>query len=134
MAAGCTALVIQRSSSETMGHASVAGGLTDTGVTAPVTGSPRDAPGGNGGAEPGGGVFMTRSGAAGIRRRRILRRGRISGFVDRPVRHAGRYGSWGTRVIGKRDRRALAQNRNLQRKVGSAYAGTANGAEANDAR
>src|SRR4029450_6623666 len=32
IAAGCTAPVIQRSSSETIGHASVAGGLTATGV------------------------------------------------------------------------------------------------------
>jgi hypothetical protein len=32
IAAGCTAPVIQRSSSETIGHASVAGGLTATGM------------------------------------------------------------------------------------------------------
>ena len=42
IAAGCTELVIHRSSSETMGHASVAAGLTETGVNgaagAPVAG------------------------------------------------------------------------------------------------
>src|SRR6516165_1561094 len=42
IAAGCTAVAIQRSSSETIGHASVAGGLTATGVI-PVICSPLEA-------------------------------------------------------------------------------------------
>jgi hypothetical protein len=45
IAAGCTELVIQRSSSETIGHASVAAGLTETGVN-PAAGVPAAGPSG----------------------------------------------------------------------------------------
>src|SRR5262245_25173890 len=48
IAAGCTAPAIQRSSSDTIGHASVAGGLTATGVNDAVAGI-RAGPNGPGG-------------------------------------------------------------------------------------
>ena len=49
IAAGCTAPAIQRSSSDTIGHASVAGGLTATGVNAGVGGMSRAGPNAPGG-------------------------------------------------------------------------------------
>src|SRR5262249_33193497 len=49
IAAGCTAPAIQRSSSDTIGHASVAGGFTATGVNDGVAGMPRAGPSGPGG-------------------------------------------------------------------------------------
>src|SRR5256884_7491811 len=66
IAAGCTAPVIQRSSSETIGHASVADGLTATGVQDAAVS--REGPTGTTGSPPGlGGPFPGGS-RSGVRR------------------------------------------------------------------
>jgi hypothetical protein len=80
----------------------------------------------------GGGAFLTGPGAAGIRRRRIVQRGHIFRFDDRPVRPGRRYCARGAQIIGKGHWSALTQDGDLQRKIGSAYAGATNGAEADD--